>query len=30
VDVYDYEYERGGVSHLFMLFAPLEGCAGWK
>ena len=25
VGVYDYEYERGGVSHLFMLFAPLEG-----
>ena len=22
---YDYEYERAGVSHLFMLFAPLEG-----
>jgi hypothetical protein len=21
----DYEYERNGVSHLFMLFAPLEG-----
>ena len=27
---YDYEYERNGVSNLFMLFAPLEGCAGWK
>ena len=25
--VYDYEYERNGVSNLFMLFAPLEG---WK
>ena len=23
--VYDYEYERNGVSNLFMLFAPLEG-----
>ena len=23
--IYDYEYERGGVSNLFMLFAPLEG-----
>ena len=22
---YDYEYERNGVSSLFMLFAPLEG-----
>ena len=22
---YDYEYERNGVSNLFMLFAPLEG-----
>jgi DDE superfamily endonuclease len=22
---YDYEYERNGVSHLFMLFAPFEG-----
>ena len=22
---YDYEYERDGVSNLFMLFAPLEG-----
>jgi len=22
---YDFEYERNGVSHLFMLFAPLEG-----
>lgn len=22
---YDYEYERAGVSNLFMLFAPLEG-----
>ncbi len=22
---YDYEYERKGVSNLFMLFAPLEG-----
>ena len=21
----DYEYERGGVANLFMLFAPLEG-----
>ena len=25
VSVYDYEYERNGVSSLFMLFAPLEG-----
>lgn len=24
---YDYEYERNGVSNLFMLFAPL---AGWR
>ena len=23
--IYDYEYERNGVSNLFMLFAPLEG-----
>ena len=23
--VYDYEYERNGVSNLFMLFAPLQG-----
>ena len=23
--VYDYEYERNGVSNMFMLFAPLEG-----
>ena len=23
--VHDYEYERTGVSNLFMLFAPLEG-----
>ena len=23
--VHDYEYERNGVSNLFMLFAPLEG-----
>ncbi|EIC29140.1 hypothetical protein Metal_1345 [Methylomicrobium album BG8] len=22
---YDFEYERNGVSHLFMLFAPLDG-----
>ena len=22
---YNYEYERNGVSNLFMLFAPLEG-----
>ena len=22
---YDYEYERNGVSNLFLLFAPLEG-----
>lgn len=22
---YDYEYERNGVSNLFMIFAPLEG-----
>lgn len=22
---YDYEYERNGVSNLFMLFAPLQG-----
>ena len=26
--IYDYEYERCGVSNLFMLFAPLEGCRG--
>ena len=25
VSGYDYEYERNGVSNLFMLFAPLEG-----
>ena len=25
VSSYDYEYERNGVSNLFMLFAPLEG-----
>ena len=25
VNIYDYEYERNGVSNLFMLFAPLEG-----
>ena len=25
VGAYDYEYERNGVSNLFMLFAPLEG-----
>ena len=25
VSAYDYEYERNGVSSLFMLFAPLEG-----
>ena len=25
VMAYDYEYERNGVSNLFMLFAPLEG-----
>ena len=25
VGYYDYEYERNGVSNLFMLFAPLEG-----
>ena len=24
---YDYEYERNGVSSLFMLFAPLDGLA---
>ena len=24
-EVYDYEYERNGVSNLLMLFAPLEG-----
>ena len=24
-EAYDYEYERNGVSNLFMLFAPLEG-----
>ena len=23
--IYDFEYERNGVSNLFMLFAPLEG-----
>ncbi|MGC1859939.1 MAG: hypothetical protein WA733_02125, partial [Methylocystis sp.] len=22
---HDYEYERNGVAHLFMMFAPLEG-----
>lgn len=25
VALYDYEYQRNGVSNLFMLFAPLEG-----
>ena len=25
---YDYEYQRNGVSNLFMLFAPLEGWRG--
>ena len=25
VSTYDYEYERNGVSSLFMLFAPLDG-----
>ena len=25
VPTYDYEYERNGVSSLFMLFAPLDG-----
>ena len=25
VNIYDYEYERNGVSNMFMLFAPLEG-----
>lgn len=25
LEKYDYEYERNGVSNLFMLFAPLEG-----
>jgi hypothetical protein len=24
-EIYDFEYERNGVSNLFMLFAPLEG-----
>ena len=24
-ETYDYDYERNGVSNLFMLFAPLEG-----
>jgi hypothetical protein len=24
-EIYDYEYERNGVSNLFMMFAPLEG-----
>ena len=24
---HDYEYERNGTANLFMLFAPLEGCA---
>jgi len=24
---HDYEYERNGVANLFMIFAPLEGCA---
>ena len=28
VGYYDYEYERNGVSNLFMLFAPLEGWRG--
>ena len=23
----DYEYARNGVANLFMMFAPLEGCA---
>ena len=27
VMAYDYEYQRNGVSNLFMLFAPLEGWA---
>ena len=25
VQAYDYEYQRNGVSNLFMVFAPLEG-----
>ena len=27
---HDYEYERNGVAHLFMMFAPLEGWRGVK
>ena len=27
---HDYEYQRNGVAHLFMIFAPLEGWRGWK
>ncbi len=27
---YDYEYERNGVSSLFMLFAPLDGGVEWR
>ena len=26
-EIFDFEYERNGVSNLFMLFAPL---AGWR
>jgi hypothetical protein len=26
----DYEYERNGTANLFMMFAPLEGCATSK
>ncbi len=25
-EIYDFEYERNGVSHLIMLFAPLKAC----
>ena len=27
---HDYEYQRNGVANLFMIFAPLEGCAAWR
>ena len=27
---YDYEYQRNGVSNLFMLFGRWRGGAGWK
>ena len=28
--IYDFEYERNGVSNLFMLFARWKGGGGWK